>query len=135
MTQKLLTGLLAIVIGVSMLPTITGSIQSAEISTSEETFTATEDDTTEETFSLDNEIEEVNYVEVEGEEISEDDYTVSNSDVTLDADASTTDDEVIISYDFEDELEGAVGSLVDLLPLLFVIVIVAGTVTLVRIRQ
>lgn len=127
--------LLAIVVGVAMLPTVTDSVESYDITTTTESFTAEEDDATEETFTVEEDIEELNFVEVEGEELSEDDYSYSGKDVDLVDDASDTDDEVNISYDYQIETSGAVDSLVDLLPILFAVIMVAGAVQYVRFKQ
>lgn len=126
--------LLAIVVGVTMLPTVTDTVENIETRVVSESFTAEDDDATAETFTLDNEPTEVTKVEVEGEEISDDEYTVSGSDVELDDTASDTDDEVIITYEYETEMDSTVLTLIDLLPLLFVIIIVAGAVAYIRFK-
>lgn len=132
--QGLVGVLLAIVIGVSLLPTVTQSVDEADVATNTEDFTAVEDNTTEETFTLSETTidDEVNYVEVEGSEVDSGEYTVSGSEVTLNDTTSTTDDEVTINYDYEKELGTAVQSLIDLLPILFTVILVSGAVAFVR---
>lgn len=135
MIKTLINGLIAIVIGVSLIPAVTASVDDAGTITTNETFTAVEDDTTEETVTVDNEILSISSVQVEGETVDESEYSYDGSDVTLDASTSTTDDEIEVFYSFEKELQPAVQTLVDLLPVLFVVVLVAGAVAYVRFRE
>lgn len=130
----LIAVLLAIVLGVSMLPIIGDAVNNYDIRETTETFTAEEDDATEETFTLENEPEEVLTVEVEGEELDSEEYTVEGSDVTLDDTASTTDDEVVITYEYQYDAGTAVDSMVNLLPVIFVVILIAGAVAYIRFR-
>lgn len=126
--------MLAIVVGITMLPTVTDTVENIETRVESENFTAEEDDAQAETFTLKNEPKEITKVEVEGEEISDSDYTVSGDEVELDDTASNTDDEVVITYEYETEIDGTVLTLIDLLPLLFTVIIVAGAVAYIRFR-
>lgn len=131
--SKLIAAVVGIVVGVVMIPVLFSSIESANETTTTEDFTAAEDSSTEETFTLENDVldgedDNISSVEVNDSELDEADYSVGDSDneVDLVADASDTDDDVSITYTYADELDGAVGTLVDLLPILFVVTIVAG---------
>lgn len=137
MVKSLMSALLAIVVGVALLPALMDSIEDSEIRTTTEDFTAQEDDSTEETFDLEHDIENSDNVsvEVEGESLSSDDFTTDTDSVTLDESASDTDDDVSITYDYLDEHDTVVASLIDLLPVLFTVLIVAGGVSYIRFRQ
>ena len=126
--------LLAIVLGVSMLPIVGSAVANYDVRDTEQTFTAIETDTVAETFTLTNEPESILGITVTGTELAEADYSVINSDVELVANASTTDDEVIISYDYSYDAGTAVDSMINLLPLIFVIVMIGGAVAYIRFK-
>lgn len=131
----LIAVLLAIVVGVAMLPVVADSVDNYDIKTVQEEFTAVEDDTVEEVIEVEEDIEKINYVEVEGEKLDEADYEETGAkEIELVDDASDTDDEIVVSYDYQMEVSGAVDSLVNLLPILFTVIIVAGAVYYVRFK-
>ena len=132
MTNKIIAVVLAIVVGVAMVPVVMNSIESLDTDATTETFTAEEDATVEETFTVENVIESLTSVTVEGAELEETEYSYTGSDVTLDDDASDTGEEVKITYDYEREVPATVDSMVNLLPIMFVIILVVGAVGYIR---
>lgn len=132
--QSIIPVLLAIVIGVAMIPTVMQSVEDADLRTNTENFTAVEDDTVEEVLTVEETIENLSYVTVEGETLSEDEYDFTGTDVTVDASSSNVDDDIVVSYQYEGDLGLATQSLIDLLPILFVVILVAGTVSYVRFK-
>lgn len=130
----LIAVLLAIVIGISMLPIIGESVENYNIIAETETFTAVNDDTVEEVITVNNTIEAINSIEVNGTELDKADYTFTGNEITLVASASNIDDEIVVNYDYRAEVPAAVDSLVNLLPILFVVIIVSGAVYYVRFK-
>lgn len=127
--SDVLIGLMvAVVIGVSLVSVIGDSINHADVLTETENFVAEEDDSTEETFTLENEAldDEVKYVEVEGDELDSDDYSVDGDEVTIDDSSSDTDDEVEIKYDYEGEMDESTKGMLDIVPTIFIAIIVAA---------
>lgn len=128
----LIAVLLAIVVGVAMLQTVADSVENYDIRSETESFTAVKDDTVEEVITVDNNIENILSIEVEGTELDETDYSYTGNEITLNASASNTDDEIVVNYEYQVEVSGAVDSLVNLLPILYVVIIVSGAVYYIR---
>jgi hypothetical protein len=130
----LIAVLLAIVVGISMLPVVVDSVENYDIRAETETFTAVNDATVEEVITVNNTIEAINSIEVKGTELDKADYVFTGNEITLVAGASNTGDEIVVNYDYRVEVPAAVDSLVNLLPILFVVIIVSGAVYYVRFK-
>lgn len=135
----LIATVLAIVVGVVMIPVIGSSVAGAEERSTTESFTAENDDTVQEVVTLTNTpiiphdseaatVEEAMTVTVNDVALDVANYSVSGNVVTLDASASNIGDEIDVSYTYEKKFSNAIGSLVELLPLLFVVIVVSGVV-------
>lgn len=133
-TSKLVSVLLIIVIGVALLPLVGDMVNDADIQSETETFTAVDDDTVEETVSTSETINDIQQVKVNDTILTESDYSFTGNEITLNAETSDIDDEIIVNYDFKADLGIALTSLLNLLPILFVVVIVGGAVAYVKFR-
>lgn len=133
-TSKLVSVLLIIVIGVALLPLVGDMVNDADIQSETETFTAVDDDTVEETVSTSETINDIQQVKVNDTILTESDYSFTGNEITLNAETSDIDDEIVVNYDFKADLGIALTSLLNLLPILFVVVIVGGAVAYVKFR-
>jgi len=128
--------MLAIVIGVVLLPTILESTDSYDTVSLTQSFTATENASTTEDFVTTETATAVNSVTVNGTAlVLTTDYTVSGSTVSLVADSSDTGDTVLVNYDYTLEINAGVASLVDLLPVIFTVLIVVGAVAYIKFKR
>jgi len=132
MSSKIISVMIMIVIGVSLIPIVGDSVANADIVTTTETTVATELDTVSEVVTTANTVSDISYVTVNGVTLNPADYSFTGNQVTLVAGISTTGDDIIILYDYSSDLGTATSSLLNLLPLLFVILIVAGAVKYVK---
>ena len=134
--KKLISLLIAIVIGLSLLPVILSSAETYDIATSTESFTATEDVATAEVLTTDETIIEVSSIIVDGTALDlETDLTsATGTTVTLAVDASVADDVIVVTYTYDLEVGTAVDSLVNLLPILFTVILVVGVVVVIKFR-
>ena len=132
MTTKIISILLLIVIGVSLIPIVGDSVANADIVSTNETSVAVENTTDAEVLTTLNAIDSINAVTVNGVTLDVANYSFVTNQVTLVALASDIDDEIVVYYDYTSDLGTATTSLLNLLPLLFVILIVAGAVKYVK---
>lgn len=134
--KKLISLLIAIVIGLALIPAVVNSADTYDIATSVETFIATQDVATAEVLTTDETILAITAITVEGVALDlETDLTsATGTTVTLAVDASVADDIIIITYTYDLEVGTAVDSLVQLLPLLFVVILVVGVVVVVKFK-
>ena len=134
--KKLISLLIAIVIGLALIPAVVNSADTYDIATSVETFTAIQDVATAEVLTTDETIIAITAITVEGVALDlETDLTsATGTTVTLAVDASVADDIIIITYTYDLEVGTAIDSLVQLLPLLFVVILVVGVVVVVKFK-
>ena len=134
--KKLISLLIAIVIGLALLPAILTSADTYDIATSTESFTATEDVATAEVLTTAETIIDVTSITVDGTALDlETDLTsATGTTVTLAVDASVADDVIVVSYTYDLEVGTAIDSLVNLLPLLFTVILVVGVVVVIKFK-
>lgn len=131
--KKLFSALILIVLGVMLIPVVANSVENYDIIAVDETFTAVEDDTTVETFTVENTIEEVQSVSVNGTElVLTTDYTVSGKVFSFAVDSSTTDDEVVIAYTYQTDMGTGIDGIMSVVLILFVVGIVGGAVAYIK---
>lgn len=134
--KKLISLLIAIVIGLALIPAVANSADTYDIATSVETFTAIQDVATSEVLTTDETIIAITAITVEGValDLETDLISATGTTVTLAVDASIADDIVIVTYTYDLEVGTAVDSLVNLLPLLFVVILVVGVVVVIKFK-
>ena len=134
--KKLISLLIAIVIGLALLPAILTSADTYDIATSTESFTATQDVATAEVLTTAETIIDVTSITVDGTALDlETDLTsATGTTVTLAVDASVADDVIVVSYTYDLEVGTAIDSLVNLLPLLFTVILVVGVVVVIKFK-
>ena len=134
--KKLISLLIVIVIGLALIPAVANSADTYDIATSTESFTATQDISTAEVMITNETIIEVTRITVNGTTLVLDDDLTSaiGTTITLVADASETNDVIVVSYTYDLEVGTAVDSLVNLLPLLFVVILVVGVVVVIKFK-
>ena len=134
--KKLIGIMITIVVFLALLPTILTSTEEFNYSETTQTETAVNDETTNEVVALDNTPVSVDGVTVNGSALTlTTDYTVSGSNVTLLTDSSTTDDTIVITYTYELDVSTGVEGLVNILPILFAVIVVAGVVVAVKFKK
>ena len=125
--NKLISIIIVIVIGLAMVPLIVTMSDDYDLMTINETFVATEVLATPETVTVVNTPVEVLGVKVNDVAlILTTEYTVSGSNITILANNSDVDDVISVNYSYELEIAAGMDSLIQLLPLLFIIMIVSG---------
>lgn len=134
--KKLIGLLVAIVVGLALLPLIITSAEDYDLLEISETFTAESDDATSEDFTVVETIDSTVSVTVEGSAlVLTTDYTLSGKVFTLLTDSSNIGDEVVITYIYEMEVATGVDELVSLLPILFTVILVVGIVVTIKIKN
>ena len=118
---------LGILITVSLLPLLINMSDNYNLASVGETFTAVEVLATPEVVTVSETPTEVTKVTVEGVELTlTTEYTVSGSAVTVLANNSETDDVIVVYFAYEMTTSTSQDTLVDLIPTLVIILIVAG---------
>lgn len=124
--QKIFGAMLAIVIGLLLIPVVQSSTDNYDIVNASQTYTAVSDETIAEVVTLDNTPTTVKAVFVNG--ITTEDYTLAGNDITLGVATSTTDDVISVTYEYQAEMSTAIDTLVTFLPLVFILILVIGAV-------
>lgn len=133
--SKMFKFFIGVVVALAMIPLVVSMSDTYNIANNDETFTAVQDIATDEVVTL---IEEtpvdITDVTVEGVSlVLTTEYTVSGANITVLTDNSETGDEIIVFYTYEMEVASAVGTMVDLIPLLVIIsVVVMGALAIRR---
>lgn len=125
--KKLIGVFLTILISVSLIPLFISMSDSYNEANTEETFTAIVVEATLEVFTVEETPVEVTKVTVEGVELTlTTEYTVSGKAITVLANNSDVDEIVVIYYTYELATTNSQDVLVDLIPTIIIISIVAG---------
>jgi len=134
--NKLVGIVITILIVLSMIPIAISMSDDYNMANTEESFTAVEVLATPEPFTVDHTPTEVTKVTVEGVELTlTTEYTVSGSAITVLANNSETDDVVVVFYSYEMTTSTAQDTLVDLIPTLLIIMLVAGIAISLKMRK
>lgn len=134
--NKLVGIVVTILIVLSMIPIAITMSDDYNSANTEQTFTAVEVLATPEVFTVDNTPTAVTKVTVEGVELTlTTEYTVSGSAITVLANNSETDDVVIVYYTYDMTTSTAQDTLVDLIPTLLIIMLVAGIAITLKMRK
>jgi hypothetical protein len=103
------------------------SVENYDIIATSESFTAENDDSTAEDFTLAETPEAISYVTVNGATCAVTTcYTASGATISLLAASSDADDTVVIGYTYEYDMPSAIDGMVSIILIIFVIAIVAG---------
>ena len=125
--KKIIGVFLTILIGVSLLPLFINMSDDYNVANVGETFTATEIEATVEVVTVSETPIAITKVTVNGAEVVlTTDYTVSGSAVTLLTNETVPDDIIVVYYSYEFDTTTSQDVLVDLIPTLIIIMIVAG---------
>lgn len=125
--KKLIGVFLTILISVSLLPLFINMSDEYNETNTGETFTAVEVLATPEVVTVSETPLEVTKVTVEGVElVLTTEYTVSGSNITVLANESETDDVIVVYYSYEIATTASQDVLVDLIPTLIIIMVVAS---------
>ena len=125
--KKLIGIFIFILFSLSLLPLFINMSDDYNIANVGETFTAVEVLATPEVVTVSETPTEVTKVTVEGVELTlTTEYTVSGSNITILANNSETDDEIVVYFTYEITTTASQDTLVDLIPTLVIIMIVAG---------
>ena len=118
---------IAILFSLSLLPLFINMSDNYNVANVGETFTAVQVLATPEVVTVSETPTEVTKVPVEGVElVLTTEYTVSGSNVTVLANESETDDVIVVYFEYEMITSTSQDTLVDLVPTLVIIMIVAG---------
>ena len=134
--NKLFKIFLGVIFGMSLLPLIINMSDDYDLETTAFEFTAVSDNTVHEIFDLiDTNLIPLNItsVTVNGIEITEDEYNYSDSQtlVQLDDISSDIGDEVVIFNTAEIEVDPVLDNLIQLIPTIFIIIIVSAVVIII----
>lgn len=124
--KKIFAVFMIIVIGVMLIPVVSESADSFDITSNTETFTAVNDVTTAEDVVLLEEPTEIKSVKVNDIALEDTAYTLTGSTLSLAVDASVADDTITVLYDYQMDVGTGQSALIGLLPLVFVLIIVVG---------
>ena len=125
--KKLIGVFLTILISVSLLPLFINMSDEYNETNTGETFVAVEVLATPEVVTVSETPLEVTKVTVEGVElVLTTEYTVSGSNITVLANESETDDVIVVYYSYEIATTASQDVLVDLIPTLIIIMVVAS---------
>ena len=121
-----------IVVGVMLIPVVTQSADTFDITSRRETVTAVNDVATAEVITLEETPEAITTIKVNGVDLEEADYTLVGDELTLAVDASVADDVININYTYQMDVGTGQGALIGLLPLVFVIMIAVGGISAIK---
>jgi len=125
--KKLIGVFVAILFSLSLLPLFINMSDEYNVANTGETFTAVEVLATPEVVTVSETPIEVTKVTVEGVELTlTTEYTVSGFNVTILANNSETDDVIVVYFTYEITTTASQDTLVDLIPTLIIILIVAS---------
>ena len=131
--SKMFKFFVGVVLALAMIPLIISMSDAYNIANNDETFTAVQILGVDEVVTLVEQTPvDITKVTVEGVElVFTTEYTVSGSNITVLLDNSETGDIIIVYYTYEMASASAVGTLVDLIPLLVIIsVVVMGALAI-----
>ena len=133
--KKLIMIFVGIIFGISLLPLIINMSDDYDLVTTAYEFTAVSDTTVHEIFDLvDNNLIPLNItsVTVNGSEIVVDEYNYSDSQTLVQLDATSSDigDLVVIYNTVEIEIDDTLDTLIQLIPTIFIIIIVSAVVVI-----
>ena len=131
--SKMFKFFVGVVLALAMIPLIISMSDAYNIANNDETFTAVQILGVDEVVTLVEQTPvDITKVTVEGVElVLTTEYTVSGSNITVLLDNSETGDIIIVYYTYEMASASAVGTLVDLIPLLVIIsVVVMGALAI-----
>lgn len=134
--KNLIALLVAIVIGLALLPMIIESSDNYDIATVSETFTAIGTTAEAEILTTDETIIDVTGITVEGVALDlETDLTsATGTTVTLVNSVSDVGDTIIVTYTYQMDVSAGVDGLVSLLPILFTVILVVGVVVAIKFK-
>ncbi len=134
--NKLLGIAITVILVLSMIPIAISMSDDYNLANTEESFVAVSDSATPAVFTVSETPVEVIRVTVEGVTMTlTTDYTVADDEITVLTLKSETDDVVVVYYSYEMTTTGAMDTLVDLIPTLLIIMLVAGVAVAVKMKK